>query len=433
MACKTFKYNHLSVMARQSAMVILAALLFSNRLAAQSPDLISYQAIIRDASGLVINKQVGLRISILKGSDTGTAIYTETHNVTTNANGLISVKIGSGTSGGHLSDIDWTDGPYFLKTETDPNGGTAYTIIGTSQILSVPYALHAATADDLNNPPAETDPVYSSWNKTTGITITENQITDLKSYLTAESQTLSNVLGKGNSAGNNRITNLADPVDAQDAVTKAFLDALGANVEHLQDFRAVVKDIEGNIYTVVKIGAQWWMGENLKTTYLNDGTPIPLVTDGSAWANLGTPGYCWFNNNMTTYGNAYGALYNWNTVATDKLCPANWHVPSDAEWLVLSNYLGGETVAGGKLKEPGTMHWNAAVGATDESGFSLRAGGARIATGDFLANPFSAYLWSSKSVDAANAWSVEIWYGNISFVYPSYPKKDGFSVRCIKD
>ena len=108
-----------------------------------------------------------------------------------------------------------------------------------------------------------------------------------------------------------------------------------------------VVDIDGNVYHTVTIGTQVWMVENLKTTRYNDGTAIPLVTDGTAWAALTTPGYCWYNNDSATYKNTYGALYNWYAVNTGKLAPTGWHVPTDSEWTVLTTYLGGESLQAG--------------------------------------------------------------------------------------
>tara|TARA_B100000809_G_scaffold112084_1_gene110611 strand:- start:8032 stop:9354 length:1323 start_codon:yes stop_codon:yes gene_type:complete len=128
--------------------LIVAATLF-----AQAPTKMSYQAVIRDASNiLVTSANVGMQISILQGSISGASVYTETHSPNTNVNGLVSLDIGSGTVfSGDFSTINWANGPYFVKTETDPTGATNYTITGTSQLLSVPYALHAKTADNITN------------------------------------------------------------------------------------------------------------------------------------------------------------------------------------------------------------------------------------------------------------------------------------------
>ena len=123
--------------------VFLTATLWS-----QSPEKMSYQAVIRNSSeALVTNTTVGMQISILQGSASGTAVYVETQSPTTNANGLVSLEIGVGTVvSGDFTTIDWANGPYFIETKTDPAGGTNYTITGTSQLLSVPYALYAANA-----------------------------------------------------------------------------------------------------------------------------------------------------------------------------------------------------------------------------------------------------------------------------------------------
>jgi hypothetical protein len=127
---------------------IVAALMMTASVWAQSPAKISYQAVVRDASnGLVASQSVGMQISILQGSASGTVVYSESHAPSTNINGLVSIEIGGGSVvSGTFSTIDWSDGPYFIKTETDPTGGTSYSITGTSELMSVPYALYAETS-----------------------------------------------------------------------------------------------------------------------------------------------------------------------------------------------------------------------------------------------------------------------------------------------
>jgi uncharacterized protein (TIGR02145 family) len=145
-----------------------------------------------------------------------------------------------------------------------------------------------------------------------------------------------------------------------------------------------VKDIDGNVYKTITIGTQVWMAENLRTTKLDDGKIVPLVTDDKIWAGLNTPAYCWYTNNAPENKNKYGALYNWYTVSTNKLCPRGWHVPTDAEWKTLITNLGGESVAGGKLKEKGTSHWQSPnAGATNETGFTALPSGERKQSGVF--------------------------------------------------
>jgi hypothetical protein len=129
----------------------------------QSPEKMSYQAVIRDANGnLITNKQISMQISILEGSIASGAVYIEIQTPTTNANGLVSFEIGTGATYGNFSEIDWSQGTYFLKVETDIEGGTNYSITGTSQLLSVPYALHAKTAESISGTLNETDPVFAN-------------------------------------------------------------------------------------------------------------------------------------------------------------------------------------------------------------------------------------------------------------------------------
>lgn len=195
-----------------------------------------------------------------------------------------------------------------------------------------------------------------------------------------------------------------------------------------------VTDIDGNGYSTVTIGTQIWMAENLKTTKYNDGTVIPLVTDEGAWAELITPGISWYDNNIDNK-NTYGALYNWFTVNTGKLCPTGWHVPSDAEWTTLTTYLGGQSVAGGKLMETGRSHWKSPnSGATNTSGFTALPGGTRYSQdGSFHYLGEHGFWWSFTEASASHAWFRSI-YSNGSSIDPgNVPKHNGFSVRCLGD
>lgn len=198
---------------------------------------------------------------------------------------------------------------------------------------------------------------------------------------------------------------------------------------------ATVNDADGNVYNSLIIGTQVWLKENLKTTKYNDNTSIPLVTDNTAWSNLTTPGYCWYNNN-SSYKNTYGALYNWYALNTGKLCPTGWHVPSASEWLTLETYLGGSGVAGGKMKEAGTSHWASPNNyATNESFFTALPGGKRYYDYGALFYDMSSnfHCWSSTSLTTAYAASrvIVYYYGDIGSA--STNKKDGQSVRCIKN
>lgn len=197
-------------------------------------------------------------------------------------------------------------------------------------------------------------------------------------------------------------------------------------------------DIDGNVYTTVIIGSQEWTVENLKTTRLNDGTAIPNVTSNSAWFALTTPGYCWYENDI---GNKdpYGALYNWYAVNTCKLAPVGWHVATEDDWATLENYLGGTSVAGGKLKETGTTHWNSPnTGATNETGFTAVPGGYRHDPGHmglpyFDLKLWSAYFWSSTEYNGSSALGRIMTYNSAGCLNTVQAKVNGLSVKCVKD
>jgi len=201
-----------------------------------------------------------------------------------------------------------------------------------------------------------------------------------------------------------------------------------------------VTDIEGNFYKTVKIGSQWWMAENLKTTRYNDSTTIPLVTDSATWFNLNTPGYCWYNNDSSVYKDTYGALYNWYTVNTGKLAPIGWHIPTNDEWTILINYLGGKDVAGGKMKETGTVHWESPnIEATNESGFTALPGGDREnvigwdSGFEFAGIRVIGTWWTATEYVTTCAWTRHLFsYGPYVGEWDNF-KVAGMSVRCVRD
>ena len=362
-----------------AAVLLFSGLFLPQQAEAQSPEKMNYQAVMRHSNqSLATNAIIGMKISILKGSANGTAVYVETQTPLSNANGLVTIEIGSGSTTGNFSDINWANGPFFIKTEADLNGGSNYTIISTSELLSVPFALHSKAAE----------------NVAVSVSATGDTL-----YIGYEQWVIVPGISEANS---------------QSGTT--------------------VIDVDGNVYQTVIIGTQEWLAENLKTTKFKNGTSIPLVTSNVEWSNLSTPAYCWYNNNQTTYGNTYGALYNWQTVATGNLCPTGWHVPTDAEWTKLTDYLGGLNVAGGKLKETGTAHWHEPNnGATNESGFTALPGGLRYDNGDFFSIEYGGNWWSSTQYSATNAWD-----RSVDFSVPAAgrfddPNKWGLSIRCLKD
>lgn len=199
--------------------------------------------------------------------------------------------------------------------------------------------------------------------------------------------------------------------------------------------QGTVTDIDGNLYKTIKIGDQWWMAENLRVTRFQNGETIPLAINDNDWYSLSISSCCDYENNPSN-SQIYGKLYNWYA-ATDerKMCPTGWHVPTDAEWSELIDYLGGELVAGGKLKEVGTLHWNSPNnGATNESGFTALPGGYRDDDGSFDGIGNRGFLWSSTE-NGDYAWSRSLGYANGYCLgkNDNFFREYGFSVRCIKD
>jgi len=196
-----------------------------------------------------------------------------------------------------------------------------------------------------------------------------------------------------------------------------------------------IVDIENNHYRIVQIGTQVWMAENLKTTKFNDGTSIPLVTDENAWSALSTPGYCWYSNNVANK-NTYGALYNWYAVTSNNFPPVGWHVPTQAEWTALNIFLGGEVIAGNKLKESGTVHWASPnTGASNSTGFTGLPGGAREPDIGYDYQTKYGYCWSvTEDVDIPyQAWGPYVYYIDGTDYVNSWDKRSGFSVRCVRN
>jgi uncharacterized protein (TIGR02145 family) len=361
---------------------------------AQAPQTINFQTVLRDSSNnLLVNRTVQMRIGILVGSATGTVVYSEAHNPFTNANGLVTIEVGGGVSStGTFSSINWGSGVYFLKTETDPNNGSDFTIVSTTQMLGVSYALYADKASEI-------EPTTAT-----------------------QGQRLTYCNGKA-------IWTTGGICPSPDPVT----------------------DASGNSYPTVVIGTQIWMAENLRTTKYSDGTDIPVISDNAIWANdAAEPKMCWFNNNATTYTeNKFGALYNWyvidpSTNGNKNVCPSGWHVPDENEWNILIAYLdpfsdptatGAQSaVAGGKMKSTGTLYWlDPNTDATNASGFSALPGGLRGGDAVFF-NAFSkGFWWSSSESTSALAWMRRLDNDNANVNRFEFSKDSGCSVRCIKD
>jgi uncharacterized protein (TIGR02145 family) len=198
-----------------------------------------------------------------------------------------------------------------------------------------------------------------------------------------------------------------------------------------------VTDIEGNRYKTVIIGSQEWMGENLKVSTYNDGTILPNLTQNSEWKNNTTGAWSFYNNDATN-NSKYGKLYNWYTVSysmngNKNVCPTSWHVPSDSEWSILIEYLGGESTAGGKMKEVGESNWQTPnINATNKSLFSALPGGNRNDDGTYYGIRKYGNWWSSTSeLSQNNYWNFHLHFDDENI--GKGHEVGGLSIRCIKD
>jgi len=489
---------------------------------AQAPQGFNYQATVRNSTGvLIVNQNVNFKFNIMLNSATSLPVFSETHLAPTDDLGQVNLIIGSGTATtGTFSTINWGTGNYYLGIEL--NTGSGYVAMGTTQLLSVPYALYANSSGSAQ----------------------------------AATPNLADVLAVNNSANNTKITNLANPTNPQDAVTKSYVD--GLNSSSLMKFNGwdnyqiwsdnttfqlqpnsflflnannatlvfpnntsnfgdviyvyvmqkelpnvnlqangpaliavpdnsapndlystssgiITGKFKGGLNTIIQVGDYWMVGDfektgifpsvtigtqiwsttNLDVTTYRDGTPIPQVTDPTACANVTTVAWCYYNNDSAN-GTTYGKLYNWYAVAgihdndpntpNKILAPTGWHVPSDAEWSTLSSYLGGELIAGGKMKETSSSQtdlysWYYDSGATNLSGFSAKPGSWRYTenSGTFFGGNYpikmAAFFWSSTGYDTgiASLRNIQATSNTLNIQVFSHIKSNGLSVRCIKD
>ena len=196
-----------------------------------------------------------------------------------------------------------------------------------------------------------------------------------------------------------------------------------------------ISDIEGNTYKTIGIGSQIWMAENLRVTRLNDGTIIPEEINDSIWVKLISPAVCWYYNDSISYQQIYGPLYNFYVVNTGLLCPIGWHVPARSEWETLANFVGGEKIAGGKLKQSDGSHWNEPNPCylNNYQFMALPAGCRRQYDGEFRDIGDIGYWWTSTPDDYFTAECQAMLHDDTSLSRSIVNKKVGFSIRCIKD
>ncbi len=187
----------------------------------------------------------------------------------------------------------------------------------------------------------------------------------------------------------------------------------------------------GGASTEVTIGTQVWTSKNLDVSAYRNGDAIPQVQDPKAWANLTTGAWCYYDNDASN-DTKYGKLYNWYAVNDPRgLAPNGYHIPTDEEWKKLTDYLGGESGAGTKMKS--TSGWNNNGNGTNSSGFSGLPGGGRGVNGPFDTIGYNGAWWSSTEDDTLNAWYRDLYYSNGNVARNNSLKESGFSVRCLRD
>ena len=458
---------------------------------AQVPQKFSYQAVVRNANNqLMANAGVGVRVSVVQGSIFGPSVFVETHNVTTNANGLLTLEVGDGTAlQGSMSDINWGNGPYFLKTEMDPNGGTNYSITSTQQLLSVPYALYAAEAGNVPDFSVTTDIVEGVG---TYVTITDASgphtflvpasssggtfVQQQADWAETDTTVVSYIRNKPNLASVATSGDYHDLMNTPttpnlDSLLNAFNQSLASLTQRVDSIQggvpitpdttapvnfhcesSTLTDVDGNIYNTVLIGNQCWMRENLRCTHYADGSPIQL---GGITSN--TVAYRYYPNHSSSNVTTYGYLYNWsaltheipvsstNTVGIRGVCPAGWRIPTETEWTQLVSYMGGQSeyILSGNSSYIAkalcsTSYWNTNgynnspgnnLSSNNASGFSAVPAGRYNGNYEDFGN--YAYFWTATENSSLSAKCFVIYSSSASTSFSYYEKSSGMSVRCV--
>lgn len=465
----TLKAQKMKKLLLSSAMMTLVALSFS-----QVPQAFNYQAILRNSDGTVkTNEKVLLQFSLV--NEEGVSSYFELHDIETNEFGLVNVIIGKGNTSDDLSAIEWENGPYFLEISVD---GEA---MGSSPLLSVPYALYAASgntgpmgdqglqgiqgAQGEQGPQGEMglpgvpglpgprgEPGDDKWDSVPAGIIYNHGMVGIGTEDPSEALDVGgNVQIDGNLTieGNLKLQgeNFGDLL----SIIAFFKEHSGIGT---------VSDIDGNSYITVKIGKQIWMAENLRTTRYADGSAIPHVVDADDWLALDANGkaYCWYENDIANK-EIYGAYYTWaaamNGAASSNAipsgvrgaCPYGWHLPSDDEWKILEMEVGltqeqadgaagRGTDEGGKLKQAGTSLWESPnVEANNETGFTALPAGLRRHTGSwsYSYNGTLAIFWTSWEQYSLAAWYRSLSNNSGTIGRQTDMKDYGYSVRCVRD
>jgi uncharacterized protein (TIGR02145 family) len=302
--------------------------------------------------------------------------------------------------------VNWASGAKFMQVEIDM--GSGFVDIGTQQLLSVPYALHSGSAETANNG-------FSS--------------------VSSAGDTL--YLANGNFL---IIPGISEANNNGGTSTGTTLHTCGAvNVHNPNLTYGSMIDQEGNAYKTIVIGTQEWMAENLNTSIYRNGDAIPTDLSNTEWAATQLGAWTYYNDDMSNEC-PHGKLYNWFTCVDDRqLCPTNWRIPTNEEWIQLTTHLGGAEISGGKMKSTGTLEtsngwwFEPNTSADNISGFSGTSAGYRLNDGFYANLGYTSYWWSSSEFNTEDALHHFLLSYSPSTGSNNSMKQHGFSVRCLRD
>jgi uncharacterized protein (TIGR02145 family) len=402
---------------------------------------------------------VSLTFMIHEVATNGNVVYQESHNLTSNAQGLVSCVVGNGVvSQGNFANVNWGSGAKFLQVMM----GT--TDLGTQQMLSAPYALYGGATNVTVSLTGDTLKIGGNSVIVPGISAanfpapvagcTNAQACNYNASATQDDGSCL-IQGASCNDGNANTTNDVINANCQCSGTSTSGSGTGAqllpgnatcstqNISVTGCGGQTSLTYDGRTYDLVEIGGQCWFADNLATDQYRNGDLIPTGLDNTTWQNTTSGAYAIYNNDPAN-DVTYGKLYNWFTVADDRgVCPAGWHVPSDCEWMYLEGSLGMSvadqeiagwrgTNEGGALKA--TTNWiTPNIGAANSSGFTALPGGYRYVVGTYGGIETIGYWWSSKEGYSGHAWYRGLYYDSSDVGRYDNDKRFGFSVRCVRD
>nr|NQU94404.1 hypothetical protein [Bacteroidota bacterium] len=394
------------------------------QLCAQVPQGIQFQLIIRDGNGNILPEQeLVLQLSVIQEIPEGNIVYQETHDVVTNAFGLVNIVIGQGNSSiGNFSELDWGIGPYFLQTAIDLEGIGAFQIMGAAQFLSVPYALYAGQVNDTSTWSKQEDAVYYDKGQ---VAVGTNQ-PDSSAALDVTSDVQGFLPPRMTTEERDAIPNPAAGLIIYN--TNIHCINFYNGVEWIEWGRDPMDTFEcGQVFTdtrdkkqyrTVQIGEQCWFAENL-----NYGTKVNATT--SQTDNGQVEKYCYENSPANCL--EYGGLYQWDEMMaydtvefTQGICPEGWHLPNQAEWQMLIDAYGGASLAGNELVSAGTSGFDALMNGKYESGTGF-SGKDNLST-----------FWSSTGIPGTTGTGLDIESGNPAVNTTNTSVLNAFGVRCVQ-